>query len=254
MNFTDLKEFLDQKASHYNQPAFVESDPVTIPHRFDRKEDIEIAGFLTATISWGNRLTIINNASKLMGLLGNSPFDFIINHQNHHLEPLSGFVHRTFKPEDLVFFLAALRYIYLEKGGLEKLFSEHVTEDSVLPAIQHFKKEFFSLPHPARTEKHISDPAKGSVAKRINMFLRWMVRNDNRGVDFGLWQGIRPSALSCPLDIHTGNVARKLGLITRKQNDLVALGELDSHLRAMDPLDPVKYDYALFGLGIFEKF
>ena len=254
MNFTELKDFLDEKASQYNHPAFIGSDPVSIPHRFDRKEDIEIAGFLTATLSWGNRLSILKSASRLMELLGNSPYDFILNHKRRNLDRFQGFVHRTFNTEDLTYFATALRFICLEKGGLERLFTENATAESVLPAIEHFKQVFFSLPHPSRTEKHISDPAKGSVAKRINMYLRWMVRNDNRGVDFGLWKGIRPAALSCPLDLHTGNVARKLGLIHRKQNDLKALAELDSHLRKMDPKDPVKYDYALFGLGIFEKF
>jgi len=254
MNLAGIKDFLDEKAVQYNNPTFIETDPVSIPHRFDTKEDIEIAGFLTAIISWGNRQSIIKSASKMMALMENAPYDFVVHHEKHHLDRFNGFVHRTFNSTDLSCFVSALQNIYLEKGGLEKVFTENSSTTSIIPAIHAFKKEFFSSPHPVRSEKHISDPRKGSVAKRINMYLRWMVRNDNRGVDFGLWTSISPSILSCPLDVHSGNVARKLGLITRKQNDIKALHQLDSNLRLMDVSDPVKYDFALFGLGIFEKF
>ncbi len=250
----DIKEFLEEKVALYNRPMFIESDPISIPHRYERKEDIEIAGFLAATISWGNRKMIVQNGIRLMNLMGNSPYDFVMNYQASDLRRLDGFVHRTFNHTDLVCFIEALGNIYLHKGGLERLFAQNVTETSTQPAIHSFRKEFFSLPHPERSTKHLSDPANGSAAKRINMFLRWMVRKDQCGVDFGLWKSIRPAQLSCPLDVHSGNVARKLGLLTRNQNDAKALEELDSHLRAMDKNDPVKYDFALFGLGVFEKF
>lgn len=254
MNFNELKEFLDAKADEYNNIRFIESDPVQIPHRFTQKEDIEIAGFLTATIAWGNRKMIIRNAERMMDLMGNAPFDFIMDHREHHLEKLEGFVHRTFNSTDLVFFIKSLRNIYQNHNGLEQVFAQNADQDSLQMSIHQFKKIFFEIDHSPRTQKHISDPLKGSAAKRINMYLRWMVRNDNKGVDFGLWKNISPALLSCPLDVHTGNVARKLGLIHRKQNDAKALKELDLNLRKMDPSDPVKYDFALFGLGIFEKF
>lgn len=251
---SEIKEFLDEKVIQYNRPQFIDSDPVAIPHRFERKEDIEIAGFLAATIAWGNRKMIVQNGYRLMELMGNSPYDFVMSHTEEKLEQLDGFVHRTFNQTDLRYFIQALKHVYSAKGGLETLFSSSVGEISTQPAITHFKKEFFSLPHPSRTLKHVSDPANGSAAKRINMFLRWMVRNDGCGVDFGLWKTISPHQLSCPLDLHSGNVARKLGLLTRNQNDAKALAELDFNLRQMDREDPVKYDFALFGLGIFEKF
>jgi uncharacterized protein (TIGR02757 family) len=238
----------------YNNPRFIDSDPVSIPHQYALKEDVEIAGFLSATIAWGNRKMIIKNGLKLMNLMGNSPYDFIMNHQEHHLEHFDQFVHRTFNSVDIAYFIKALKNIYLNRGGLETVFARSVTEFSTQPAIHSFKEEFFSLPHPDRTLKHVSDPENGSAAKRINMFLRWMVRNDQCGVDFGIWKSIAPHQLSCPLDVHSGNVARKLGLLTRNQNDSKALAELDFNLRQMDNIDPVKYDFALFGLGVFEKF
>lgn len=251
---SDIKDFLDEKALQYNSPAFIESDPVSIPHGFDRKEDIEISGFLTATIAWGNRTMILKNAGKLMELMDNAPFDFVMNHRENDLRRFKGFVHRTFNDTDLFYFIESLKNIYLFHGGLEPLFSVHCSETSTQPAIQEFRNQFFSLPHSQRTRKHVANPAEGSAAKRINMFLRWMVRSDNRGVDFGIWKRIKPSQLSCPLDVHSGHVARKLGLLTRHQNDAKALDELDAHLRLMDPADPVKYDFALFGLGVFERF
>ncbi len=250
----ELKRFLDEKAAEYEHPKFLEADPLQIPHRFSKKEDIEISGFLTATIAWGNRKSIINNASRLMGLLDNSPYDFVLNHHKNDLDALSPFVHRTFNGQDLGYFITALRHIYNDHGGLEPIFSLGQGQKSLQGAISKFKQLFFELPHEQRTQKHVSDPLKGSAAKRINMFLRWMVRSSMKGVDFNLWKGIPPAKLSCPLDVHSGNVARKLKLLKRKQNDAKALAELDHNLRKLDPLDPVKYDFALFGLGVFEKF
>ncbi len=250
----ELKEFLDEKADKYNSNYFIESDPISIPHSYSLKEDIEISGFLAATISWGNRKMIIRNAARMMDLMGNSPYDFIMNHRDNQLDKLHGFVHRTFNSDDLIYFIKALQYIYNKNGGLENIFNEYRSDDSLQPAIHQLTKIFFELPHASRTVKHLSDPYKGSAAKKINMYLRWMVRNDNRGVDFGIWKSIPPSVLSCPLDVHSGNVARKLGLITRKQNDSKAVYELDINLREMDREDPVKYDFALFGLGVFEGF
>ncbi|MEX1000685.1 MAG: TIGR02757 family protein [Crocinitomicaceae bacterium] len=250
----EIKDFLDEKVQEYNNLKFIESDPISVPHQFSRKENIEISGFLTATIAWGNRKTIIKNANRMIQLMGNSPFDFVMEHNSNQLEKLDGFVHRTFNSEDLKYFVTALKEIYTHHEGLEQIFAKHATAHSIQPAISHFKKIFFSLEHQNRTEKHIGDPMKGSAAKKINMYLRWMIRNDKRGVDFGIWQTIPSSILSCPLDVHSGNVARKLGLLNRKQNDAKALNELDTNLRILDPIDPVKYDFALFGLGVFENF
>ncbi|WP_418498538.1 TIGR02757 family protein [Flagellimonas sp.] len=254
MTKADLKDFLDAKVQEYNHPKFLEDDPLQVPHRFSKKEDIEISGFLTATIAWGNRKSIINNATKLMGLLDNAPYDFVLNHSENDLEKLVPFVHRTFNGFDLGYFVTSLKNIYKNHGGLEVVFTQYQTVDSMQGAISHFKEVFFELEHEQRTTKHISDPNKGSAAKRINMFLRWMVRDNSTGVDFGLWRGIDPAKLSCPLDVHSGNVARKLKLLERKQNDAKALQELDKSLRKLDATDPVKYDFALFGLGVFEKF
>ena len=250
----DLKEFLDEKAYQYNQPTFIESDPIQIPHSFSKKEDIEIAAFLTATIAWGNRKSIITNATKLITLLDESPFDCIMNLEEVDTKRFSSFVHRTFNATDLEYFLKAIQNIYKNHGGLEAIFTNNAQPDTLQPAIHKFRKIFFELDHLARTEKHISDPMKNSAAKRINMFLRWMVRPGDTGVDFGLWKTLKPSQLSCPLDVHSGNVARKLKLLQRKQNDAKALNELDVAIRRLDPQDPVKYDFALFGLGVFEKF
>ncbi len=250
----DLKEFLDEKAYQYNQPTFIESDPIQIPHSFSKKEDIEIAAFLTATIAWGNRKSIITNATKLMTLLDESPYDCIMNLEEVDTKRFSSFVHRTFNATDLEYFLKAIQNIYKNHGGLEAIFTNNAQPDTLQPAIHKFRKIFFELDHLARTEKHISDPMKNSAAKRINMFLRWMVRPGDTGVDFGLWKTLKPSQLSCPLDVHSGNVARKLKLLQRKQNDAKALNELDVAIRRLDPQDPVKYDFALFGLGVFEKF
>ncbi len=254
MNKKDLKEFLDTKADFYNDPKFIESDPIQIPHQFSRKEDIEISAFLTATISWGNRKSIINNANRMMQLLGDSPYDFVINHTETQLEPLLAFVHRTFNGYDFIQFIKSLKHIYKVHGGLEHAFSNNLQNLDLQQSIHQFKQKFFEIDHLERTKKHVSDPLKNSAAKRINMYLRWMVREDNNGVDFGIWKTISPSQLSCPLDVHSGNVARKLGLLKRKQNDGKALTELDKSLRIFNSEDPVQYDFALFGLGVFENF
>ncbi|WP_299061310.1 TIGR02757 family protein [uncultured Polaribacter sp.] len=254
MNKKELKEFLDEKVILYNNPNFIETDPIQIPHLFSKKEDIEIAGFLTAIISWGNRTMIIRNANKMMEMLDNAPHDFILNHTNNDLKGLESFVHRTFNHIDLTQFIKSLQNIYINHDGLENVLKINDHSNTYQNSIHHFKQVFFEIEHQNRTLKHISDPLKNSAAKRINMFLRWMVRNDKTGVDFGLWKTHKPANLSCPLDVHSGNVARKLKLLLRKQNDWKAVTELDKNLRKLDKLDPVKYDFALFGLGVFEKF
>ncbi len=254
MDFLELQSFLNEKVALYNNPDFIESDPVQIPHLFSLKEDIEIAGFLSATIAWGNRKMIIKNAHRMMELMGNSPYDFIMSHTDEDIARLESFVHRTFNGKDFGSFVKGLQHIYKNHGGLEAVFSKNQEEDSLQKSIHEFKKVFFEIEHLPRSQKHISDPLNNSAAKRINMYLRWMVRQDNKGVDLGIWKNIPPAKLSCPLDVHSGNVARKLALLSRKQNDGKALAELDLNLRKMDPLDPVKYDFALFGLGVFEGF
>ena len=250
----EIISFLNYKSNQYNNIKFIETDPIQIPHLFNKKEDVEISGFLTSTISWGNRKSIIKSAEKLIELLDHSPYDFILNHKKRDLDTLKPFVHRTFNGIDLIQFVKSLKHIYRNYNGLEEIFRNNIKDDSLQYAIHKMKKIFFEIPHTNRTKKHISDPMRGSAAKRINMFLRWMVRDDASGVDFGIWKSISPRYLSCPLDVHTGNVARKLGLIQRKQNDHKAVMELDKKLREFDLIDPVKYDFALFGLGVFEKF
>lgn len=273
MTSAELHEFLNQKVEQYNAPIFIDSDPIFIPHLFAKKEDIEIAGFLAATIAWGQRKTIISNAKKLMQWMDHSPHEFILNFKKQDLKPFKKFVHRTFNGEDCIYFLTSLKNIYTNHAGLENAFrlinSKSMLEglpfpigrgagggghNSIKDAITHFRQLFFEIHHPSRTLKHISNPTENSAAKRINMFLRWMVRNDKKGVDFGIWKKIKPSQLYCPLDVHSGNVARKLGILTRKQNDWKAVDELTQALRKLDPKDPVKYDFALFGLGVFEGF
>ncbi len=250
----ELKSFLDLKVEMYNRNSFIASDPIQVPHQFSKKEDIEIAGFLSATIAWGNRIMIIRNAKKMMEIMDNSPFDFIMNHSSKDLESITGFVHRTFNSNDLQYFIKSLQNIYQNHRGLESILKPSKGDINYQNSITEFKTIFFELQHEVRTEKHISNPLKNSAAKRIHMYLRWMVRKDTKGVDFGLWKTHSPAFLSCPLDVHSGNVARKLGILTRKQNDWKAVHELDTKLRSFDVKDPVKYDFALFGLGVFEKF
>jgi uncharacterized protein (TIGR02757 family) len=254
MNFNERKEFLDEKVIQYNHPDFIDSDPIQIPHRFSIKEDIEISAFFASTFAWGNRKMIIDKTNDLMNRMGNSPFDFLMNYSENEFEKIESFKHRTFNAVDLNFYLKSLRNIYKNHGGLETVFQFEKEDENSLNAIEKFRKIFLEIPHENRSEKHLSSPAKGSAAKRLNMFLRWMVRNDKQGVDFGIWKNISPAQLVCPLDVHSGNVARKLGLLTRKQNDWKAASELNSNLKKLDAEDPVKYDFALFGLGAFENF
>jgi uncharacterized protein (TIGR02757 family) len=251
----NIKSFLDEKILLFNRAGFIETDPIQIPSLFSAKENIEIAGFLAATIAWGQRPTIIRNAQKLISLMGNDPFGFLMttNEQDWHI--FQDFKHRTFNGVDCIYFLKALKNIYQNHGGLEQVFTEGYRLDgSVFGALRYFRSVFFELGHERRTEKHISDVERGAAAKRLNMFLRWMVRTDRSNVDFGLWKNIPASSLMLPLDVHTGNVARKLGLLSRTQNDWRAVEEITARLREFDPKDPVKYDFALFGLGVFEKF
>ena len=248
-----IKEFLDYKSEKYNNPSFIQEDPIQIPHLFHKKEDIEISGFLTATIAWGNRKSIIKSSKKIVEFFDNKPYDFIMNHNDSDLKKLESFKHRTFNGYDLIQFVKSIKNIYSNHDGLESVFAKNILEERMHNSIHEFKKKFFEIDHLKRTKKHISDPFRGSAAKRINMFLRWMVRDDNKGVDFGIWKKIKPKYLSCPLDIHSGRIARKIGILKRKQNDHKAVIELDSFLRTLDVNDPVKYDYALFGIGVFEK-
>ena len=253
-NFHDLKSFLDEKVLKYNQPFFIETDPIQIPKNFSGKENIEIAAFLTATIAWGNRQSIIKNATKLMVLLDNEPHDFVLNHSDSDYKILEKFVHRTFNGNDCVYFIRSLKNIYQNHDGLQSVFENGFQKESeVKSALTEFYNVFFEIGG-ERSRKHVSNVEKGASAKRLNMFLRWMIRKDKTGVDFGLWNGIPQSELLLPLDIHTGNVARKLGLLQRKANDWKAVEEVTQNLRKFDPADPIKYDFALFGLGAFEKF
>lgn len=249
---TEIKELLEEKYYQYNAIDFIANDPILIPHQFTKKEDIEISGFLTATISWGNRKSIIKNATDLMQFMDNAPHEFILNFTPKDLKVLDGFVHRTFNSTDCIFFLKSLQNIYKNKGGLEKAFVSGLnnSDKDVKNAIIGFRKIFLETKHLPRSEKHVSDPSKNSSAKRLCMYLRWMVRKDIKGVDFGLWEQIKPSQLCLPLDVHTGNVGRILGLLQRKQNDWTAVEEITSALRVLDKKDPIKYDFALFGIGV----
>lgn len=246
----DLKSLLDEAYDRYARPSFIADDPIQLPRAFAKREDAEVIGFLTATISWGQRKTIIAHAWKLVRLMDEQPHDFVMNADARELERLDDFVHRTFNGIDLAHFVRAVRHLYTEHGGIEAAFLDNGTIGGIHEAIARFKQRFFAIDHPARTRKHVADPAKGSNAKRINMFLRWMVRPADRGVDLGLWKRISPADLMVPLDVHTGRVARELGLLARKQDDWKAVEELTAALRAFDPADPVKYDIALFGMGV----
>jgi uncharacterized protein (TIGR02757 family) len=249
----DLKRFLSNKVEAYNQPAFIKYDPISIPHLFSKKQDIEIAGLLAAVFAWGNRTTIISKSRELMELMEMQPLAFCLNADGTRLKKLQNFKHRTFNADDLFYFIYFFRQHYKKNDSLESAFFPRKnmnTEEGLI----HFKKYFFSFDHLKRTEKHISSPMQKSTCKRLNMFLRWMVRNDNKGVDFGIWKNISPSQLICPLDVHVARVARKLGLLHRKQNDWQAAVELTESLRKLDKNDPVKFDFALFSLGISEKY
>lgn len=254
MNLDELKSFFDEKADRYNHPDFIKNDPIQIPHQFSLKQDLEIAGFLTATISWGNRKSIINSAHKMMNFMGNAPFDFV---KNCTEKDLKGFeekpLHRTFNGEDFAQFIRNLKQLYHKNESLENLFLLNENETNYYHALERFRNQFLGT-EKHRSFKHVSSTYKNSSAKRLMMFLRWMVRNDQRKVDFGIWNNLEQKYLSVPLDVHTGNMSRKLGLIKRKQNDWKAVEELDFVLRKMDREDPAKYDFALFGLGIFKEF
>lgn len=247
----EIRTFLNRKTAEWNRPEFIEADPISVPHLFTGKEDREIAGFLAATISWGYRPTIVKNGMRLMDYMSHAPYEFVMNAGPKDLKNLETFVHRTFNGQDLVAFVLCLRNLYKNHGGLEKVFTKALKEQgNMLDAITQFRSDFFSYKHPTRTEKHISDPAKQSSAKRINMFLRWMVRRDSCGVDFGIWKGIKMSELYIPLDVHVATVARSLDILQTKTDGRKAVEELTEVLRTFDPADPVKYDFALFGLGI----
>lgn len=252
-----LKDFFEAKVLQYNQSEFVREDPVCIPHRFSKKQDIEISGLFAAVFAWGNRTTIINKSSELMGMMDNAPHDFCLNHTDADLKKLLHFKHRTFNTTDLLYFLSFLKFHYSKYKSLETAFLLGPEEelDFIGGALTHFHEYFFSLEHvPARTKKHISTPYKGSTCKRLNMYLRWMVRSDEHGVDFGIWKKISPAQLVCPIDLHVARVARRFQLLERKQLDWQAALELTAWLRTLDPDDPVKYDFALFGLGVIEKY
>lgn len=253
MKQSEVKEFLDIKYQQFNTVDFINDDPISIPHQFSDKKDIEISALLIATIAWGNRKMILKNGEKLLELMNYQPFDFVKNYDLKDPSSLK-FVHRTFNSEDLHFFIQALKNIYKKHDSLEECFREHREINGVKGRIVNFREEMLKTEHLQRSEKHLSNPQKKSAAKRLNMFLRWMVRNDPNGVDFGIWNSINPAELYLPLDVHTGNVARKLKLVKRKQNDWQALEEIMTKLRKFDPNDPVKYDFALFGLGVYEGF
>ncbi|MGG1923432.1 MULTISPECIES: TIGR02757 family protein [Chryseobacterium] len=253
MKFEELRDFLNEKADQYNAPDFIENDPIQIPHRFSLKQDIEIAGFLAATISWGNRKSIINSADKMLDIMGNSPYDFVMSYSEKDLESIQDkSIHRTFNGQDFSYFIRQFNRIYNENESLESLFKVKKTENNFLHAIERFRNGFLET-EKHRSHKHISSPYKNSSAKRIIMFLRWMVRKDKRGVDFGIWENIDQKYLSIPLDVHTGNISRKLGLVSRTQNDWKTVEELDIAIRKFDEKDPAKYDFALFGLGVTKE-
>ena len=247
------KALLDEAYERYATPAFIANDPIQVPRSFTTRADAEVIGFLTATIAWGQRVTIINNAKKLVALMDDAPHDYILHASETDLQRLERFVHRTFNGVDVLHFVRALRHLYTTYGGPEDAFLEHGTFGDAATAIARFKQRFFEIAHEPRTRKHVADPGKGSNAKRLNMCLRWMVRPNDRGVDLGLWKRIRPAELMVPLDVHTGRVGRELGLLTRTQDDWKAVEELTARLREFDPEDPVKYDIALFALGVESK-
>jgi len=251
----DLKQFLETKVDKYNQPSFILDDPISIPHFFSKKQDIEIAGFFSAVFSWGNRTTIIRKSKELMQFMDMSPHQFCLNYNNNDAKKLKRFKHRTFNEDDLLYFVEFFHYHYTRSKTLETAFSKWMNtgDDNIEKALNGFKTYFFSLEHLKRTEKHISSPLQKSTCKRLNMFLRWMVRKDDK-VDFGIWKKISPSQLICPIDLHVARVARRLNLLKRKQTDWLAALELTNNLKKLDSKDPAKYDFALFGLGALEKF
>lgn len=256
-SFEELKAFLDEKVEQYNQPDFIAPDPISIPHRYSKKQDIEITGFWAAILAWGQRVTIINKCHELFGLMDHEPHQFVLDHSEQDLKALLKFKHRTFNDVDTLYFIEFFKQFYRSHDSLEDAFVGGLRDrdENIENSLIHFHEQFFSLPDaPQRTRKHIATPARKSACKRINMFLRWMVRQDDQGVDFGLWNQIKLSQLVCPCDLHVERVARRLQLITRKQTDWQMALELTERLKEFDAQDPVKYDFALFGLGIEEKF
>ncbi len=253
----DLYDFLESKVEQYNKPDFIENDPISIPHLFTKPQDIEIMGFWASILAWGQRKTIINKCKELIDLMDNSPYDFITQHSDNDLKRFLNFKHRTFNSTDTLYFISFFKDYYSRHQSMENGFSQFLStgDNNVEKGLNGFSRLFFSLEdYPQRTIKHIASPDRKSACKRINMFLRWMVRQDNKGVDFGIWKNIQASQLVCPCDLHVDRVGRKLGLITRKQTDWITAVELTENLKKFDPTDPVKYDFALFGLGIEEKF
>ena len=260
-NIANLKIFLDRKVIEFNNPSFIADDPISIPHLFSKKQDVEIAGFFAAIFAWGIRKTIINKCKLLMQLMDNSPHNFCINHTENDLRRLERFSHRTFNDTDLLYFISFLKFHYSKNKSLENAFFNNVTIQQsktsciIEESLNYFYQYFFSLEDfPQRTKKHIASPQRNSSCKRLNMYLRWMVRNDHKGVDFGIWKKISPSQLICPIDLHVARVAKHFNLLKRKQTDWQAAIELTEQLRKMDKNDPVKYDFALFGLGVLEKY
>jgi len=254
-----IKQLLDQKVKQYNHIDFIEKDPISIPHIFTKQQDIEIAGFFAAIFAWGNRTTIINKSKELLQRMDNAPYDFCISHQPKDLKKLIGFVHRTYNDTDLLYTIEFFKKHYKNQLSLETAFFTHQITDNKINNVEiglaHFQQYFFSLEDaPHRTKKHIASPLSGSTCKRLNMYLRWMVRHDQQGVDFGIWKSIQPAQLICPIDVHVARVSRSLGILQRKQTDWLAAIELTNYLRTLDPKDPVKYDFALFSLGVIEKF
>jgi uncharacterized protein (TIGR02757 family) len=255
IDWLNLKEFLDSKVELYNQGEFITLDPISIPHQYTKKQDIEIAGFFAATLAWGQRITVINKCKELLQMMDNSPHQFLLQHKLSDLKPFENFKHRTFNSTDALYFIESLATYYRTHESLEDAFVCVETDPTIESGLINFHNQFFSLPDfPLRTIKHVSTPARKSACKRLNMYLRWMVRQDDKGVDFGIWKKINPSQLICPCDVHVERVARKLNLIRSKGMNWQTALELTSNLRKLDPIDPVKYDFALFGLGIMERF
>jgi uncharacterized protein (TIGR02757 family) len=253
----NLKDFLDRKVLEYNKPSFIKDDPISVPHLFSRKQDIEIAAFFASIFAWGKRTTIINKSKELMKLMDNAPYDFISSHKEKDLQRMLQFKHRTFNVTDLLYFILFLKQHYSQAASLETAFSKWMnkSDENIENALRGFHSYFFSLQDaPVRTKKHIATPDRNSTCKRLNMFLRWMVRNDKAGVDFGIWKKIKPAQLICPIDVHVARVAKRFDLVKRKQVDWLTALELTEHLKRFDKTDPAKYDFALFGLGVVEKF
>lgn len=252
---SNLKAFLDEKVEQYNRKNFIEQDPIIIPHRFRHQQDIEIAGWFAATLAWGQRVTIINKCNELLRYMDDSPHQFILHHRDRDLRPFEQFKHRTFNPTDALYFISFLKKYYQKHESLEEAFQVDSNADHIGDGLIRFRNLVFEdVNHPKRSQKHVSSPAKKSACKRLNMYLRWMVRQDQTGVDFGIWKKIKPSQLVCPCDVHVERVSRSLRLITGKSMNWETALELTNNLKKLDPTDPVKYDFALFGLGVLEAF